>query len=97
MHLEVPDDGRLCRKIANDSYFASGEARQSGARCIETEVVNGPQARLVEKWFEVEGKSEDAMNSGPFMQFRAEVQELGQGDEIIKVVRDEDISAPRQV
>ena len=82
----MPEDSRLCRKLADDSYFAFGDARLSGARCIETEVVNGPQSRLVEKWFEVEGSSEDSMNDGPYMQFRTEVQQLGQNVEIIKVI-----------
>ena len=45
----------------------------------------------------VEGSSEDSMNDGPYMQFRTEVQQLGQNVEIIKVIRDDDIAAPRDL
>jgi hypothetical protein len=97
IYLEVPDDGALCTKLAKDSYFVTGEARKSGARCIEREVVDAMEARLNEKWFEMEELSVDDLNRGAFLQFRTEVHQLGQNEEQIGVVVDGHISAPRQI
>jgi hypothetical protein len=94
------DDSKICLQLAEQSYFSSREARGLGARCIETAVLDGPQAMLHEKWLEAGVLSLDAVsvgrvNAGPFIEFRLEVCQIDEIGEVLDVAHAGGIEAPR--
>jgi hypothetical protein len=59
------------KSSAKDSYFATAEARESGACCIGGEVNNRLKPLLDEKRFEVREPSTDDMTIEPCVLFKA--------------------------
>lgn len=94
IHLETHEDGQLCRKIVNDSYFSNAEARNGGARVIRDQVEEAVESMLNDKWAEMEGDSTDDLNSGPYYQFEVELRREGH-EEVLKVLADGKIRALR--
>ena len=97
IHLTFPDETSLCRKLADEGYFATPQARGAGAKAIGRRV-RRLESILAEHWLlQRDNENEQNYDNGLWMQFEVEVRRSCEHDEAVTVRRVQDITAPRSL